>query len=214
MLILADVFEHYREISFTKSKLDPVNFVTSPSLFWNSLLYNEDDLNIEIINNMKIYDFFKKSIRGGLSVVSHRYCKSNHKYLPSSLYNSNKEKNFIIYLDVNNLYGWAMCQYLPYGNFKWERVNNEKKMLNIILNTPNKNKTGYYIECDLSYPIHIHDFFNDYPPAINHMQIDFNTLSSYSQDSYKNSFNNPRSTVNKLVGNLYEKKNIYVIIEI
>ena len=30
-----------------------------------------------------------------------------------------KQSKFISYLDMNNLYGWTMSDYLPYGGFKW-----------------------------------------------------------------------------------------------
>ena len=46
-----------------------------------------------------------------------RHSKANNKYVGN--YESNKESVFIIYLDANNLYGWAMIQYLPYGSLKW-----------------------------------------------------------------------------------------------
>ena len=41
-------------------------------------------------------------------------------------HNVNESSKFITYLDANNLYGWAMSQYLPYSGFKWL---NQKKIL-------------------------------------------------------------------------------------
>ena len=44
----------------------------------------------------------------------HRYAKANNN-LDKSI-----ESSYLMYLDVNNLYGWAMSQKLPVNGFKWE----------------------------------------------------------------------------------------------
>ena len=51
-----------------------------------------------------------------------------------------------MYLDANNLYGWAMSQPLPTGRFKWLK---EDKWDDIF---KNKERIGYFIEYDLEYP--------------------------------------------------------------
>ena len=64
---------------------------------------------------------------------------------------------------MNNLYGYAMSQYLPYANFKWVKDINktEQKLMNIKSNSA----TGYILEVDLEYPQKLHDIHNDYPLA-------------------------------------------------
>jgi len=64
-----------------------------------------------------MYRFIQCSIRGGLVQWCHRYTKASNKYL--SDYDSSKESSFLVYVDANNLYGWAMSQPLPYKDFKW-----------------------------------------------------------------------------------------------
>jgi len=64
-----------------------------------------------------MYRFIQSSIRGGLVYCCHRYTKANNKYL--SDYDSSKESSFLMYVDANNLYCWAMPQLLPYKDFKW-----------------------------------------------------------------------------------------------
>ena len=56
-------------------------------------------------------------MRGGISYIAKRYSKTNNKYIKN--YDGIIESRFIKYLDVNNLYGWPMSQYLPYSKFKW-----------------------------------------------------------------------------------------------
>ena len=61
--------------------------------------------------------FFEQGMRGGVSYINKRYCKVNDKYCKD--YDKEKPKNYIIYLEMNNLYGHAMSQYLPCADFKW-----------------------------------------------------------------------------------------------
>ena len=56
-------------------------------------------------------------MRGGISYIAKRYAKENNKYM--SDYDPAKPSTFIIYLDKNNLFGWTMSEYLPYGELKW-----------------------------------------------------------------------------------------------
>ena len=60
---------------------------------------------------------FEEATRGGMFQAAHRYAKANNKYMKN--HNKNKESLYLEYLDANNLYGWAMSQKLPVGNFKW-----------------------------------------------------------------------------------------------
>ena len=57
--------------------------------------------------------FIEKGMRGGICHISKRYSKANIKY--TKCYDSSRESKYITYLDANNLYGWAMSQYLPYS---------------------------------------------------------------------------------------------------
>ncbi|GIY68481.1 hypothetical protein CDAR_112191 [Caerostris darwini] len=102
----------------------------------------------------------EKGVRGGISQCCNRYSKANNKYMKE--YDKNKESNHLMYLDANNLYGWAMSQYLPHGGFKW--VNNDNNIKNI-LECPDDSKKGYILEVDLEYPKELHDYHTDLPLA-------------------------------------------------
>ena len=68
-----------------------------------------------------MYLFIEKGLRGGISMASQRYGKANNKYMQD--YDETKPSSYLLYLDANNLYGWAMCQHLPVSNFKWREDN-------------------------------------------------------------------------------------------
>ena len=86
---------------------------------------------------------FESGIRGGYSgVLGKRYvhgtcCADVEDFDP------NKPQNYLLYLDANNLYGWAMAQPLPTGDFKREDLNYDWR-------NPLKDR-GYILECDLEY---------------------------------------------------------------
>ena len=71
-------------------------------------------------------------IRSAISKAIHRYAKANNKYMKN--FNKDMLSSFLMYLDANNLYGWAMCKKLPVGEFEWihpedyteEMIKNEK----------------------------------------------------------------------------------------
>ena len=89
----------------------------------------------------------EKGMRGGISYISKRYSKAN-KY--TKCHDSSKKSKFIMHSDANNLYGWAMSQYLPYSRFKWL---NQKKISRFCLNSISENRSvGYILKVDLEYP--------------------------------------------------------------
>ena len=56
-------------------------------------------------------------MRGGISYIAKRFSKASNNFMQS--YGNSKPSKYITYPDGNNLYVWAMSQYLPYGGFKW-----------------------------------------------------------------------------------------------
>ena len=70
-----------------------------------------------LIPDRTMYIFFEKVTAGGISYISNRYSKTNNKYLKS--YDLKQESKHILYLDTNNLHGYAMFKFLPTSGFKW-----------------------------------------------------------------------------------------------
>ena len=119
--------------------------------------------------------FIEKRIRGGIFHIAKRHSKTNNKYM--ECYDSSKESIYINCHDANNLYDWAMSQYLPYSGFKWL---NEKEISDFCLNSVSENSSiDYILEVDLEYPIELQDLHNDYPLTPEKLEINQNMLSKY-----------------------------------
>ena len=117
--LLADVFENFRNLCQEQYGLDPAHYLTSPGLFWDALL-KKTGVELELFTDYEMHLFVERGMRGGISMVSKRYAKVNNPLVPE--YDPSKPKQFIMYLDANNLYGWAMRKPLPKRDFKWKCV--------------------------------------------------------------------------------------------
>ena len=73
-------------------------------------------VKLEKISDIDKYLFIEKGLKGGISYIAKRYAKANKKYMND--YDPKKPATFRTYLDMNNLYSWAMSEYIPYGGFK------------------------------------------------------------------------------------------------
>ena len=80
-------------------------------------MFKKDRSKIRIINDNDMLLMNEEGIRGGMCQEIHHYAKANNKYMKN--YDKNALITYLIYLDANNLYGWAMLQKLPVGDFKW-----------------------------------------------------------------------------------------------
>ena len=80
-------------------------------------------LKSEKISDIDMYSFIEKGLRKGTFYIANRYARANNKYTRDN--DSRKLSKFITYLDMNNLYGWPMSEYLPYGEFKWLEIFDE-----------------------------------------------------------------------------------------
>ena len=204
ILLLADVFENFRKTCIEYYKLDPCHYFTSPGLSWDAML-KMTDIKLELMTDINMFQFIEKGMRGGISYIANRYGKANNKYMTD--YDKNKPSKYIMYLDANNLYGWAMSQYLPTGGFKWLKQN---KIDNLDLKKYDKeNKKGIILEVDLEYPEKLHDLHNDYPLAPEKVKVTDNMLSNYCKKiAYK--YNISTGLVYKLIPTL-SKKEKYVL---
>ena len=115
-------------------------------------------------------------------------------------YNLNKQSTLITYLDKNNLYGWAMSEYLPYSELKWLQNVDELDVMSI----NEKGHVGYVLEVDLKYPDELHELHNDYPLAPEKLTVTNDILSSYCK-SIADKYNIKVGDIKKLIPNLGNK---------
>ena len=95
-----------------------------------------------------------------MSQSVHRYAKANNKYMKN--YDKHIESPYLMYLDANNLYGWAMSQKLPINGFKW--VYDLSKFNEDFLKSYDENSdVGYFLEVDVEYPKELLDLHNNLP---------------------------------------------------
>ena len=182
VILLADIFENFRDVCLKNYKLDPAWYYTSPGLSWDAL-QKITGIKLDLLSDINMILFVEAGIRGGVSMISNRYGKANNKYMEN--YNPNEESKFITYLDANNLYGWGMSQKLPYKNFRWI---DEAKLVDFdptLINT--EDDTGYILQVDLEYPKELHKAHNDYPLAPENItinEIDKLTPNLYNKTKY------------------------------
>ena len=176
VILLAAVFEQFRGMSLTEFGLDPGHFYSSPGLTWAAAL-KYTKVEIELLKDIDMILMIENGIRGGISCAMTHYAKANNKYLPN--YSPEEETSFITYLDVNNLYGFALKQPMPYSGFKWVPTESFNNVFKDILFE--RTAKGYILEVDIEFPRDFHDNLNDYPLAPEKRLIEFHHLSPYQQ---------------------------------
>jgi hypothetical protein len=222
VFILADAFETFREFFLEHHEIDPCYCYSAPGLTWQcGLKYT--GIELELLTDVDMLQMFEKGIRGGFSgVLGPRYVKAFNKYTNNydglNRIIDKDEKNkcleilknggnlndfltekFLLYLDANNLYGWAMSQKLAHKGFKWE------KDLDYYKNIPEGR--GCLIECDLKYTDECKKKTYKYPLAPEKMKINKEELSDYQLNLLGDK---PLGKEEKLLLTLYDK-NKYIV---
>ena len=166
VVLLANVFEEFRNTCMKHYGLDPANFYTSPGLEWKACL-KKTEIKLELLTDPDMLLMFEAGIRGGITQAVHRYAATNNKYMDN--YNPSNPSSYIQYLDGNNLYGWAMFQPLPTGGFKWVNVN--PYQINQLANRDKGYLLEVVLEVDVRYPTEIHDSHDELPFLSERMEI-------------------------------------------
>ena len=184
VLLLADVFENFRDVCLKNYGLDPVYYFTAPGLAWDACL-KITGVSLELLSDSDMLLMIEKGIRGGISIISNRYGEANNKYMKD--YDKTKLSKFLMYLDANNLYGWAMSQKLPVHSFK--KMTN-KELENIFNNQIVQvwEKTPCILEVDLEYPEELHDLHNDYPLCPERVECDHGVKKLIPNLRHKNNY--------------------------
>lgn len=192
VLLLADIFENFRDSCIKLYELDPAHYYTLPGYSWDCML-KYTKVEIELFTDIDKLLFVERGLRGGISQCSNRYSKANNQYMGTD-FDVNKPVQYLMYFDVNNLYGWAMTQPLPISDYIWINIENFKdieKFHKYVTSLSDTAPFGYLFEVDIEYPQNLHNLHNDYPFCCEHLKMG-------------------NSNETKLVCTLYDKQN-YII---
>ena len=212
VLLLADVFEHFRDSIIEYFHIDPCYYNTAPGLSWSAAL-RMTKCSLTLLSDPDMYLFFEQ-LRGGVSMISNKYAKPKNPFV--SYYDRSLPHTLIQYLDCNSLYAYTMTMELPTGGFRW-LTDKEIESFDVMSLSPSGPK-GYVLEVDLGYPCHFHDAHSELPLAPEHITVSNDQLSPYTKQLFKklheksqgrtcNVGSIPRVTTKKLVPNLNDKSN-------
>ena len=191
VFLLADVFEKFVEVSTEKYKINPLYCVSLPGYIYQCAL-KYTDIKLQTLQDKDLILLIENNIRGGISsVMGNRYVKSD-------------ENKKIMYADATNLYGHSMSQMLPYDEIEmWHGDPNKYwRWLDIILNTPDGNEIGYFLEVDLKYPDNIKEKTKYFPFCPENEKINPNKYNEYMKSIKPENY----TKSNKLICDWTDKK--------
>ena len=123
-------------------------------------MFKKTNVKLELLTYIHMILMIEEGIRGGMCQSVHTYAKSNNKYMKN--YDKNIDSSYLMYLDGNNLYGWAMSQKLPINGFKW--VTDVSRFNERFIKTYNENSDiGCFLEVDVEYPKELFSSYKDLP---------------------------------------------------
>ncbi len=191
--LLADIFENFRNKSYQVRGLDPCHSYTLPGYSWKCLL-KESKAKLPYIPDSNMHMFLERGLRGGLTQVVKRKAEGN-----------------LLYVDANNLYGWAMVQKLPYAKFKMDEKTFEpdQAWIDKFQNIAADSNTGTILEVDVDYPDELHDAHSDLPMLVEAMEVQTEEITPFLKKILEKS-GDKHIVCRKLVPNLKNKRN-YVL---
>ena len=108
-------------------------------------------VELKLLTDVDMLLMIEKGTRGRICHTIHRYAKANNKYMKN--YDEDFISSYLMYLDTNNLYGWAMSQKLPVNGFKWVEKSRLSRFNEIFIKKYDGNSDkGYFLEVDIDYP--------------------------------------------------------------
>ena len=116
VVFLTNVFDSFRSVCSDNYRLDPAHFYTAPGLAWKACL-KKTGVNLELLRDPDMLLMFERGIRGEITQLVHKWANANNSYMGRE-YDPQRLTNYLQYLDVNNLYSWAMSQPLPVRSFR------------------------------------------------------------------------------------------------
>ena len=139
-------------------ELDPAHSLSTLGLAWQAI-FKKTEVKLDLLTDIDMLLMVEKGIRGGICHSIYQYAKANNKYMKD--YDKNNEVSNLKYLDVNNLYSWAMLQKFPVNSFEW--IEYTSQFNEDFIKNHNQENDGYFFEADVQYPEKLHDLHIDLP---------------------------------------------------
>ena len=164
-LLLAEIVLTFRHLMKQKFNLWLENYISIPQLAYDAFLL-QNKRPLQLCHDPTMVQMFENNIRGGVSFVNNRHV---HRVQHSS---------DILYVDANNLYGFAQCLPLPVGDYRWlgQAEIDGLDLSSMVVDQP----VGYVYEVDLVIPDELHEKLDDLPLAPEARPIVAAMLSPYS----------------------------------
>lgn len=192
--LLADIVLNYRQLCFKDSGMEALATPTLPGytqnhlLLFNTIHYPYPRLTPFFIQLLykgqeDLYLFYESGVRGGLSIAPGRYAKANNEFCAD--FDPIQPTSHILYLDMTNLYGKAMCMPLPNGGYRWEVPDGEWTLMDhwkeIGAYADYDDYEGYTYEIDGFFPLGCHDMLSQLPPLPHSQRINQTMTSPFYQ---------------------------------
>ena len=178
VLLLACVFEKFRQKTLEQDGLEPTHFISLPGLSFLSA-FKMTGATIDLITDIEMYTFFERGIRGGMTFVNKHLVRNE-----TITHNGHTLTQHLAYIDANNLYGHALGKPLPHSDFSWIEDVSQFTRENI-LNLSEGGEWGYTLEVDLGYPKHLHPSTADFPLAPESGEISSDMFSEFMHTFHK-----------------------------
>ena len=168
VVLLTDVFEKFVKVSFEEYGINPLYCVSLPGFTYQCAL-KFTDIKLQTLQDKDLVLLIENNIRAGISTVMGNRCVKSD------------EKTKILYKDATNLYGHSMSQMLPYDEIEMWHGHPDLYMnwLEEILNTPDDNEIGYFLEVDLKYPDNTKEKTKSFPFRPENKECDPDKYNDY-----------------------------------
>ena len=131
-------------------------------------MFKKKRVKLELLTDENMFLMYEEGIPGGICNKVHSYGEANNKYMKN--YDKNKELLFLMYVDANNLYGWAMSKKLPADGFEW--LNDQSMFTeDFIKNYDEEVDVGYLLVVNIEYPKTLHMLHSDLPFLSDRMKV-------------------------------------------
>ncbi len=234
--LLADAVVAFRDKVWSLFQLDMCQYLSLPHLA-KDIMLKETGCEIDHMTDYEMIDLVRRNIRGGLSFVNLREAQAGQIIFgvrdPGDVDGhtddwfdpiardaaqegddlqekmSELHRWILLYLDANNLYGWAMSQSLPMGDYEWMEED-EVADFCVERDVQPFGPHGYVLEVDLTYPKDLHMAHNSFPLAPETVNISWSDLSIYSRNCKEAMGQATRHSAKKLTATFNPRKKYLV----